>query len=147
MFMFRKRVHMWPAIGLISLALIFFLSGQAEGQCVTIPLLTPITTSELKGRVQDQDAGAIPRATIELWKQNGEEPRGTLLREVIADEEGSFSIPNVKEGKYLLIVRSRYFAYLWQTLRLKATKSNKGKQLVVLLALDGIDPCSEAILR
>ena len=125
--------------------LIIPLSDQAKGICVSVP----ITVSEIKGRVQTQRDEAIPQTTVELWKRKGGEERGTLVRNIIVDKNGAFEILDVEKGRYLLIFKNKYFSDWWQPVRLKSTSKNKGKRLVVFLAPDFADPCSEggAVLR
>src|SRR5262249_56895583 len=68
------------------------------------PLFAQQGTSQISGRAVDEQGGALPGVTITLTnEENG------AFREVVTGDDGSFSAPQLKPGRYRVVAKLQNF--------------------------------------
>lgn len=67
------------------------------------------------------------------------------MAEVVADENGRFSIENVKAGKYFLQAEFTGFASVW--VQIKISGASRGKKDKIIIALAPGLPCCDGYAK
>ena len=124
-----------PGACVALLVLIGSLHGKTQGGCV----IPTIKIASVTGQVTSKHEG-VPQVTLELrnWKDQTK-----ALREILTDDDGNFDLTNIKEGKYLLVVKRELYSSLYIPIRVEPEIKIKGKQVLIHLAPDYMDACSE----
>ena len=122
-------------LGFVLIFLIMPSFSKAQGICVIPTLKVP----SVKGKVLSRQEG-VPQVTIELrdWRDQTK-----TLATILTDEEGNFDLKDVKKGRYLLVVSRKLFSSLHIPIRVEPKRKSKGRKLLIHLAIDTMDPCSE----
>jgi carboxypeptidase family protein len=71
---------------------------------LAVPLLAQQGTSQMSGRVTDEQGGALPGVTVTLTNEES-----GAFREVITGADGSFSAPQLKPGRYRIVAKLQNF--------------------------------------
>lgn len=124
-----------PGASFALLLLIASLHGKTQGSCV----IPTIKIASVTGQVISKHEG-VPKVTLQLrdWKDQTK-----TLMEVLTDDDGNFDLKNIKEGKYLLVVKREMYSSLYIPIRVEPGGKNKGKRVLIHLAPDYMDACSE----
>lgn len=86
---------------------------------------------------------AIPKATVKLLKRTDDGDK--VIAKIVIDENGRFSVENIKSGKYILEVEAEHFQTI--TTLIKISKSSKQKKDEIVVALDFSLECCEGYAR
>ena len=74
----------------------------------------------------------LPKATVKLLKRTDDGDK--VVAEVVADENGRFSLENVKSGKYFLQAEFPNFSYVFVQIKISGSSHRKKDKIVVALA-------------
>ncbi len=74
----------------------------------------------------------LPKATLKLLKRTDDGDK--VIAEVVADENGRFSLENVKSGKYFLQVEATNFQYVFVPIKISKGSSRKKDEIFISLA-------------
>ena len=91
------------------------------------------------GRLGDEEP--IPNAEVELKEFRNDEWQTKVI--VKADEAGFFRIENIPSGKYQMFVSAIPFRRFATSIRLKDSKSNPNKEIIIRLGI-GEHDCGSA---
>jgi Carboxypeptidase regulatory-like domain len=106
-----------------------------------------LKVSHVSGRVVSLWRGGeepIARAVVELRTFFDDEWHTKF--KVGTDEKGTFQIKDVPSGKYEILVTSEHFHGFGTRVKLKASKANSKKEIVVTLGL-GLHDCGSARIQ
>jgi hypothetical protein len=133
-------------VSLIFLSLLLILHAMAGSQPVAADICVNevLKVNHIQGRVVALWKGGeepIPNAEVEL-KEFRDDEWHTKIK-ISADEQGFFNIENIPSGNYQILVSGKVFRSFGANVRLKASKSNPEKEIVVTLGI-GIHDCGSA---
>lgn len=74
----------------------------------------------------------LPKATLKLLRRTDDEDQ--VIAEIVADENGRFSLENVKSGKYLLQVGAMNFQNVFVPIKIVKGSSRKKDEIFISLA-------------
>ena len=74
----------------------------------------------------------IPKATVKLLKRTDDGDK--IVAEVIADENGRFSLDNIESGKYFLKAESTHFSSVYVQVKISGGSRRKKDKIVIALA-------------
>jgi hypothetical protein len=75
---------------------------------------------------------ALPNATVKLLKRTDDEDK--LIAEVVADENGRFSIEGVKPGKYFLKAESTHYSSVYVRIKISSASPRTKDKIIIGLA-------------
>lgn len=99
----------------------------------------PLVVREVKGTITDPQESAVPKVCVGIFTEKDYR----LVASVESDADGKFSVPNVRPGRYRLVVKADPLCAANVPLQVvKSQKRNRG--LHVHMKARGLDSCSYA---
>lgn len=116
------------------------LTLRAQDVCV----LDTIKTNRIEGYVVQSDSQRIPTAHLEIYRKKN---TGKPIKEIITDDFGNFSIPNLDAGLYVVTVRAPRYVRLVFKVEIAKSADKKNRKIVVILGTDYNDTCGGGDVR
>lgn len=119
------------------LVLIFALAVSLDTNATTCVANKIFKVRHICGRVLDPTGVPIPSVEVELLDSNS-----SVLGKAITSETGTFGMPNVSAGQYVIRVQFDGFATAWQPFVLTESKANARCDKPMEVHLELLGRCS-----